>query len=208
MSKLNSLKYRLEQVYIRKYWIKQNKHNKTRLGRISNLEAISFIKKKGITVGKNTYGVINVNYTCGDKEKLKIGNNCSLGRCEFLLGGGHDYECLTTYPFNESAALSKGQIIVEDDVWIGDNVWVLSGVTINKGAVVGTGSIVTHDVPPYAIVAGNPAKIIKYRFSRDIIEKLLSFQLDIERLTEEQLNALGEHITSENVDSILKKLTD
>ena len=131
-----------------------------------------------------------------------------MGRCEFLLGGGHDYECLTTYPFNESAALSKGQIIVEDDVWIGDNVWVLSGVTINKGAVVGTGSIVTHDVPPYAIVAGNPAKIIKYRFSRDIIEKLLSFQLDIERLTEEQLNALGEHITSENVDSILKKLTD
>jgi len=68
----------------------------------------------------------------------------------------------------------KGDIIIENDVWIGATATIMSGVKISNGAVVGAGSVVTKDVPPYAIVAGNPAKVVKYRFTEEQIEKLLS----------------------------------
>lgn len=66
----------------------------------------------------------------------------------------------------------KGQILIENDVWIGHGATIMGGVTIHNGAVVAANSTVTKDVPPYAIVAGNPARIVKYRFSEEIIEKL------------------------------------
>ena len=61
---------------------------------------------------------------------------------------------------------------IGNDVWIGHNVTVMGGVTIGNGAVIGSGSIVTKDVPPYAIVVGSPARILKYRFKKEIIEEL------------------------------------
>lgn len=87
-----SIILKVKSVLVKGYWKRNNQHNRTSLGSISNKQAIDFIKNGGIKVGKNTYGVINVNYTCGDSEKLIIGDNCSLGRCNFLLGGGHDYQ--------------------------------------------------------------------------------------------------------------------
>lgn len=204
---LSSIIFRAKGVLIKRYWRRNNQHNRTSLGSISNKQAIDFIKRGGIEVGKNTYGVINVNYTCGDSEKLIIGDNCSLGRCNFLLGGGHDYQRITTFPFIDEAATSKGPIVVENDVWIGDAVWILSGVTLKKGCVIGTGSIVTHDVPPYAIVAGNPAKVIKYRFPKEVIEKLLDFDVDIDELTDEKRKLLELHVTTENVDRIIDGLS-
>ena len=202
----SSIMLKAKGALVKRYWKKNNQHNRTSLGSISNKQAIDFIKKGGIKVGKNTYGVINVNYTCGDSEKLIIGDNCSLGRCNFLLGGGHDYQRITTFPFIDEPATSKGAIIVENDVWIGDAVWILSGITLKKGCVIGTGSIVTHDVPPYAIVAGNPAKVIKYRFPKEVIEKLLEFDVDIDELTDEKRKLLELHVTSENVDRIIDGL--
>jgi serine acetyltransferase len=68
----------------------------------------------------------------------------------------------------------KGDIVIENDVWIGAKSTIMSGVKISNGAVVGAGSLVSKDVPPYAIVVGNPAKIIKYRFSEEQIQKLLT----------------------------------
>jgi virginiamycin A acetyltransferase len=68
----------------------------------------------------------------------------------------------------------KGDIIIENDVWIGANSTVMSGIKIGNGAIVAAGSTVTKDVPPYAIVAGNPAKVVKYRFTDEQIKKLLS----------------------------------
>jgi hypothetical protein len=68
----------------------------------------------------------------------------------------------------------KGDIVIQNDVWIGAKSTIMSGVKISNGSVVGAGSVVTKDVPPYAIVAGNPAKVVKYRFSEEQIEKLLS----------------------------------
>jgi tetrahydrodipicolinate N-succinyltransferase len=87
----------------------------------------------------------------------------------FLKGGN----CLkTTFGTLEHPVYKKTQI--GNDVWLGNNVMIRAGVTIGTGAVVGMGSIVTKDVPPYAIVAGNPAKIIRYRFDEETIEKLLA----------------------------------
>ena len=68
----------------------------------------------------------------------------------------------------------KGDIIVQNDVWIGAKSTIMSGIKISNGSIVGACSVVTKDVPPYAIVAGNPAKVVKYRFSEEQIDKLLS----------------------------------
>ena len=67
----------------------------------------------------------------------------------------------------------KGDIIVENDVWIGAKSTIMSGIKISNGSVIAAGSTVTKDVPPYAIVAGNPGKIVKYRFYKDQIDDLL-----------------------------------
>lgn len=72
--------------------------------------------------------------------------------------------------------ISNGPIKIANDVWIGAHTVILSGVQIGNGAIIGAGSIVTSDVPDYAIVAGNPAKVIKYRFDSQLIEKLLEIQ--------------------------------
>ena len=69
--------------------------------------------------------------------------------------------------------ISKGDIIIADDVWVGAGAIILSGVHIGQGAVVAAGAVITKDVPPYAIVGGVPAKVIKYRFSDDLIAELL-----------------------------------
>jgi serine acetyltransferase len=71
----------------------------------------------------------------------------------------------------------KGPIIIDDEVWIGTNAVIMSGVKIAKGAVVAAGSVVTRDVPSYAVCGGNPARVIKYLFPEEIIDKLTSFRL-------------------------------
>ena len=96
---------------------------------------------------------------------------------------------LMTYPVQELItrdgldAGSKGDIQVDDDVWIGCNAMILSGVHIHQGAVVAAGAIVTKDVPPYAIVAGIPAKVVGYRFEEELREKLL--KIDFTKIDEE-----------------------
>ena len=75
---------------------------------------------------------------------------------------------------NES--ICRGSIIIDDDVWIGYRSTILSGVHVSKGAVIAAGAVVTHDVPPYAIVAGVPARVIGYRFSEEMIAKLLELK--------------------------------
>ena len=70
------------------------------------------------------------------------------------------------------AEVSSGRILIGNDVWIGAGVQILSGVKIGNGAIVGAGSVVTRNVPPYAVVAGNPARVIRYRFSDETIERI------------------------------------
>ena len=82
----------------------------------------------------------------------------------------------------------------------------MSGVKIGKGAIIAAGSVVTKDVSPYAIVGGNPAKLIKYRFDENIIEQIKGIDLYKVCLDEEILKSLYENITSENVGNIVKKI--
>lgn len=107
-----------------------------------------------------------------------------------MVQGEHALDTISTYPFRVQVghsscgeALSKGNIVVEDDVWIGESALILSGVTIGQGAVVAAGAVVSKDVPPYAIVGGIPAKIIKYRFPESIREKLTT--VDFSKLNDE-----------------------
>ena len=187
-------------------WRLKNKHNHTHLANTFQSEKIS--------VGIASYGTIDAAFSSMGEERLVIGNFCSIAAgVKFIVSSEHPYKGLSTYPFKayylgqKLEAGSKGSIIVKDDVWIGTNALILSGVTIGQGAIVGAGAVVTKDVPPYAIVGGNPAKVIKYRFEPEIIEKLLKF--DYSKLTEKKIKTLGTklytEITKDNVDELLKE---
>lgn len=118
---------------------------------------------------------------------------CSIANnVTFLLGKEHYTNHISSYPFKVMAldlgdleAISKGDIIIDDDVWIGYGTTILSGIHISQGAVVAVGAVVTKDVPPYAIVGGVQAKVIKYRFEPEMIEELI--KVDYSKLTKEQI---------------------
>lgn len=160
-------------------WRDKNKHNFTTLAPMVFPEDYNI--NEVISVGKGTYGNIDVRWFWGKDEHLSIGNYCSIAEgVLFLTGGNHHLDRLSSYPFShyyntgeKSTAPTKGPIVVQDDVWIGQNALVLSGVTIGQGAVIGAGSVVAKDVPPYAIYVGN--KVVKYRFDEETINKLLKF---------------------------------
>lgn len=191
-------------------WRLENKENGTRLGPITTLEAYSFVKNGHLLVGKGSYGLINIHTSGAKGEKLIIGQNCQIsGQSHFLLGGEHDYKTISTYPYEEliykkeKSSFSKGKIQLEDEVWVGCNALIMSGVKIGKGAIIAAGSVVTKDVPPYAIVGGVPAQVIKYRFSKKIIEKILPLNLCDLEMTNQDEEYLKKHITEDNVDDIV-----
>lgn len=168
----------------KKVWRKRNKHNRTYIAHETDISKIS--------VGKNTYGPLNV-FCAGESGVLKIGHFCSIaGDVTFVVSADHPVNNISTYPYKvlcvqsqPMEAISKGNIIVADDVWIGYHATILSGVHIGQGAVVAAGAVVTNNVPPYAIVGGVPAKIIKYRFSQEIIDALM--HVDYSKLEQEQI---------------------
>jgi len=134
-------------------------------------------------IGKWTYGYPIVYEDRKEPDTtLKIGKFCSIARgVTFVLGGHHRTDWVTTYPFNiifdeakhiKGHPTSKGNIIVENDVWFGREALIVSGVTIGNGATIAARSVVTKDVAPYSIVGGNPARHIKFRFSENVIEVL------------------------------------
>ncbi|MTH17533.1 CatB-related O-acetyltransferase [Flavobacterium sp. LC2016-01] len=115
---------------------------------------------------------------------IKIGNFCSIARGTNIQEHNHDINCITTYfikyrIFNDkygADAVSKGAIEIGNDVWIGTGSTILTGVKIGDGAVIAANAVVTNDIPPYAIAGGTPAKVLKYRFSPEIINKLLEIK--------------------------------
>ena len=129
-------------------------------------------------IGHKTYGDCSVLIMgWGVDATAKIGDYCSFGSHACLLyGGDHRTEWVTTFPLinKTDSVISKGDIIIGNDVWIGHGAYVLSGVTVGDGAVIGCNAVVTKDVPPYTIVVGNPAEIVRKRFSDTVIQRLLA----------------------------------
>lgn len=135
-----------------------------------------------VTVGDGTYGVgTKTILLFKDDDRVTIGKYCSIAYGATIIASGeHNYRRVANYPFAarlngniDLDTLSKGSVHIGNDVWLGANSTVLSGVTVGDGAVVAAGAVVTRSVPAYAIVGGVPARIIKYRFSPEIIEALL-----------------------------------
>ncbi|RWN28346.1 CatB-related O-acetyltransferase [Mesorhizobium sp.] len=138
-------------------------------------------------IGRETYGVHGRTFlNCTAESPVEIGAFCSIGPGTlFLCQTDHRTDTASTFPFqprvfrqkeNLEYLVSKGPILVGNDVWIGARAIILSGVIIGDGAVIAAGSVVTRDVAPYTLVGGNPAKVIKRRFSDETIAALLEIQ--------------------------------
>lgn len=147
-------------------------------------------------------------------DKLIIGKFCMIASdVTFIMNGAnHLTDALTTYPFAifgngwENAMEGKqypqkGDITIGNDVWIGYNATIMAGVTIGDGVIIATNSTVIHDVAPYSIVGGNPAKEIRKRFPESTIEKLLDLKWwdwDIEKITKNV-----HHLTNNELDKLI-----
>lgn len=134
----------------------------------------------GSTIGRYSY--------CGNDCQIvnaEIGAFCSLSDHVFIGGAEHPISWMSTSPVFQNARHSgpskrfarfdlpiSRRTVIGNDVWIGHGATIKRGVTIGDGAVVGSNALVTKDVPPYAVVGGVPAKVIKYRFPQDVIECL------------------------------------
>ena len=144
--------------------------------------------QSSVTVGRHTYGVSRKKVLATSEfAPLTVGAFCSIaGNVSFMCSGGtHSPWAATTFPIYSRMMASAdptenggkpGGVTIANDVWIGRSAIIMPGVHIADGAIVGSGAVVTKDVPPYAIVGGNPAKLIRYRFSEDIIAKLLAIR--------------------------------
>jgi acetyltransferase-like isoleucine patch superfamily enzyme len=177
----------------RKYWIPL-------ICRISFLMSILLFAgfltpTKDLNVGKWCYGSFDILFPDGESDRfppgvkpVNIGSFCSIASetC-FMVCGDHRGDWVSTFPFPAFASFgwfdstnirefntTKGPIVVGNDVWIGKGALILSGVNIGDGAIIGAHAVVSKDVPPYGIAVGNPARVVKYRFDPDIVQKLLT----------------------------------
>lgn len=196
------INYQIKKFICKCRWRSRNRNNSTSLQNLFDIDAVS--------VGNYTYGELTV-LTFKKGPRLKVGNFCSIASgVVFVLSADHDISRISTFPFKTKClktekyeAVSKGDIKVGDDVWIGQNAIILSGVNIGQGAVIAAGAVVTKDVPPYAIVAGVPAKIIRYRFETDIVDKMLHIdfsKLDKNMVLEHIQELYGEVTTIEQIE--------
>jgi acetyltransferase-like isoleucine patch superfamily enzyme len=167
-------------------------------------------------VGRHTYGheQISVRHW-GEPAELTIGSFCSIAdRIDVYLGGNHRTDWVTTFPFPEFSEQwetaegiaghpsTNGDVRIGNDVWIGSNATIMSGVTIGDGAAVAADSCVTRDVPPYAIVGGNPAVVLRRRFDESTIEGLLEIRWW--DWSDERIAASMEQLCSADVEGFVR----
>ena len=137
----------------------------------------------GYEAGDFSYGIPEILNWGGEGRRIRVGKYCSIADgTRVLLGGNHRTDWVTTFPFSvfeppaqhiQGHPASNGDVELGNDVWLGQSCTIMSGVTIGHGACIAACAVVTKSVPPYAIVGGNPARLIRYRFSERQIEALL-----------------------------------
>ena len=158
----------------------RNPNNETRI----HLEKL--VRAHGFSIGAYSYGRPKVRFAESGR-RLTIGRYCSIAdKVEILLGGGHRLDWASTYPFAAMRGLwpeadataayhaSRGDVSIGHDVWLGSGCMILSGVTVGHGAVVAARAVVARDVPPYAVVAGNPARVVRLRFDAATVDALVA----------------------------------
>jgi acetyltransferase-like isoleucine patch superfamily enzyme len=168
-----------------------------------------------MNLGKHSYSssplIITNKY---DDTTYECGKFCSIAKnLTICLGGNHRTDWVTTYPFGhihknvfntfngEGHPRTRGNVVIGNDVWIGDNVTIMSGVHIGDGAVIANSSHVCKDVVPYTIVGGNPAKLIKKRFTEEQISKLM--EIKWWNWPDEDINKVAPALCNPDIDGFI-----
>ena len=215
-----SLKYMRILSFLKCLYYKK-KYHLTKVGSNVRISACSFegynALANNVSIGNCKVGIGTYINNNSSLLYTKIGKFCSIADHVYICLGNHPIHFISTYPafyydttsqigftFHEGSPLydriykfptpeKEYQVIIGNDVWIGSHVIILGGVKIGDGAVIAAGSVVTKDVEPYCVVGGVPATIIKYRFDRAIIEKLLKLKWwdkSIEEISAEYLDLI------------------
>lgn len=140
-----------------------------------------------VSVGRHTYGLAKRNFVqASAAAPVTVGAFCSIGPEVLIFGqADHPTQAVSTYPFRtkllhpeagNTDAVTKGPVRIGSDVWIGARAMILSGVTVGDGAIIAAGAVVARDVPAYGIVAGNPARLVRHRFTPEIVAALLEIR--------------------------------
>jgi virginiamycin A acetyltransferase len=179
---------------------------------LTRLHLAALVRKGHATIGDHSYGAPKIRFP--DGARLEIGRFCSFAdQVEIFLGGNHRLDFVATYPFDyfsrnwpgseaiPSNVSSRGDVKIGSDVWIGSGARILSGVTIGHGVAIGAGAVVSRDVPPYGIVAGNPANMTRMRFSEAIVAALL--ETHWWDLPDATINSLAPLLQSPDVNALL-----
>lgn len=201
---LNDLRKHIKLNAFRRKWVRQHPE--------SELIPMNCFPSGVVEVGRYSYGELNV-VTFDSKTKLRIGSFVSIAQqVAFLLDVEHYIDHLSTFPWKvkmlgESTpeTFSKGDIVIDDDVWIGYGATIMSGVHVAQGAVIAAGAVVTKDVPAYAVVGGVPAKVIRFRFGNECIDELekIKFSNLTDRTIRDNLTVLYEDATLDSIKRLV-----
>lgn len=166
---------------------------------------------KRIKLGRCNYGDTEF-FVWQETDGVEVGSFCSFAKGVVVLGGGeHRVDYVTTFPFlvgfdidgGIGQLAEKGITRIGNDVWIGYGATILAGANIGNGAVIGAGSVVSGEIPPYAIAVGNPARIVRHRFTYDQIEGLIKigwWNWPLEKIHENV-----KYLCGANIDEFIEK---
>ncbi|MDB5980803.1 MAG: cat [Pseudomonas sp.] len=160
--------------------------------------------------GRGSYGLPQV-HDWHEGSTLSVGAYCSIADgVQIFLGGHHRADWVSTYPFPamlpraahiNGFSGTNGSVRIGNDVWLCSNSSILSGVTVGDGAVVAAGALVTRDVAPYAVVGGNPAQFLRWRFPEE--QRMQLLQSAWWQWPEEELHGLADKLCSDDVEGFL-----